>query len=107
MKRNKQYGYMYWIILLKHQAGNFSFESGFFLWGCEYYLNGRMVGAKGLEKLKHDSVICGLNRVSYSNRYSWNRDTNNRKFRHYNFGQLPIFFPFYTKKIKDKKGELL
>jgi hypothetical protein len=32
-----------------------------------------MVDTKGLEKLKHDSVICRFTHFSLINRYSWNR----------------------------------
>ncbi|RAZ69093.1 tartrate dehydrogenase [Planococcus maitriensis] len=51
--------------VLQHMAeesdGNFSFESDYFPWGCEYYLeHGKMMDEDGVEKIKdHDAIYFG------------------------------------------------
>lgn len=51
--------------VLEHMAeeskGKFSFESDYFPWGCEYYLeNGKMMDEDGVEKIKdHDAIYFG------------------------------------------------
>lgn len=42
----------------KQSNGEFSFETDYFPWGCEYYLeNGRMMEEDGLEQIKHHDAI--------------------------------------------------
>lgn len=45
----------------KHSPNNFNFETDYFPWGCEYYLeHGRMMAEDGLEKLKnYDAIYFG------------------------------------------------
>lgn len=47
--------------LAKESNGKFFFESDFFPWGCEYYLeNGKMIDEDGVEKLKdYDAIYFG------------------------------------------------
>lgn len=51
--------------VLEHMAeeseGKFSFESDYFPWGCEYYLeNGKMMDEDGLEQIRnHDAIYFG------------------------------------------------
>ena len=48
--------------LAKDSNGKFEFESDFFPWGCEYYLeNGKMMDEDGVEKLRdYDAIYLGL-----------------------------------------------
>lgn len=45
----------------KHSPNNFNFETDYFPWGCEYYLeHGRMMAEDGLERLKnYDAIYFG------------------------------------------------
>ncbi|GEK58295.1 tartrate dehydrogenase [Marinococcus halophilus] len=45
----------------KHSPNNFNFETDYFPWGCEYYLeHGRMMDEDGLERLKnYDAIYFG------------------------------------------------
>ncbi|AXF57549.1 tartrate dehydrogenase [Salicibibacter kimchii] len=47
--------------LEKSSNGKFSFETDYFPWGCEYYLeNGKMMAEDGLEQIKnHDAIYFG------------------------------------------------
>jgi tartrate dehydrogenase/decarboxylase / D-malate dehydrogenase len=47
--------------LARESNGQFSFESDFFPWGCEYYLeNGKMMEEDGVEKMKdYDAIYFG------------------------------------------------
>ncbi|QQK79341.1 tartrate dehydrogenase [Salicibibacter cibi] len=47
--------------LEKKSNGKFSFETDYFPWGCEYYLeNGKMMAEDGLEQIKnHDAIYFG------------------------------------------------
>jgi len=47
--------------LAKESNGQFSFESDYFPWGCEYYLeNGKMMDEDGVEKMKeYDAIYFG------------------------------------------------
>ncbi|WP_307479390.1 tartrate dehydrogenase [Cytobacillus purgationiresistens] len=47
--------------LAEESNGQFSFESDYFPWGCEYYLeNGKMMDEDGVEKIRnHDAIYFG------------------------------------------------